>query len=157
MLVKKHRTHKTTGNYNNHLGVPLTILGLRDHEALVIEMGMNHLGEISCLSKIAKPTISVITNIGTAHIGNLGSWDNILRDKMEILNGIKGVDIIINNDNDMLYKKGMEIRDKYNVHSVSIDLESDYKAINIEEDIFLLLFDIVGKANNIRFNVSDSL
>ena len=66
------------------IGVPLTILGLDEHEALVVEMGMSNLGEISVLSKIAKPNIAVITNVGTSHIGNLGSIKNILKAKMEI-------------------------------------------------------------------------
>ena len=63
VLSRKYKTLKTNGNYNNHIGVPLTILSLKDHKAAVIEMGMNHLGEISKLTKIAKPTISVITNV----------------------------------------------------------------------------------------------
>ena len=75
----KYNTLKTEGNLNNHIGLPLTILRLKDEEALVVEMGMNHKNEISVLTKIAKPTISVITNIGTAHIGNLGSRENILK------------------------------------------------------------------------------
>lgn len=94
---------KTEGNMNNHIGLPLTILGLKEHNALVVEIGMNNLGEISILSKIAKPTIAVITNVGTAHIGNLGSRENILKAKLEILDGLKenGI-LIINNDNDLL-------------------------------------------------------
>lgn len=63
VLSKKYNTLKTNGNYNNHIGVPLTVLGLKDHTAAVIEMGMSNLGEISTLTKIAKPTMSVITNI----------------------------------------------------------------------------------------------
>ena len=73
VIETKYSVCKTKGNLNNHLGVPLTILSLKNEEVLVVEMGMNHLGEISSLSNIAKPTIGVITNVGTAHIGNLGS------------------------------------------------------------------------------------
>ena len=153
VVSKKYKTHKTIGNYNNHLGVPLTILGLHDHEALVIEMGMNHLREIALLSSIARPTISVITNIGTAHIGNLGSRENILKAKMEILEGMIGKDIVINNDNDLLCDKGLELKDKYNVYSVSIDSFSDYKACNIDEDVFSSKFDIANKTTNINVNV----
>ncbi len=68
VMSKKYNTLKTIGNYNNHIGVPLTILSLKDETAAVIEMGMNHSGEIRKLTKIAKPTMSVITNIGTSHI-----------------------------------------------------------------------------------------
>jgi len=84
VLSKKYKVLSTIGNYNNHIGVPLTILRLKDEECMVIEMGMNNLGEISKLSEIAKPTVSIITNVGTAHIGNLGSRENILKAKLEI-------------------------------------------------------------------------
>ena len=77
VVSTKYKTLKTEGNNNNNIGLPLTILKLKDHEALVVEMGMNHFGEISLLTDIAKPTLAVITNIGTSHIGNLGSRENI--------------------------------------------------------------------------------
>ena len=70
---------------------------------------MNHLREISLLTKIAKPTISVITNIGTSHIGNLGSRENILKAKLEILEGMEKPLLVINNDNDMLHRYYEEI------------------------------------------------
>ena len=70
VMSKKYNVLSTKGNLNNHIGLPLTLLKLKDHDAMCIEMGMNHLGEISKLTDILKPTIAVITNIGTAHIGN---------------------------------------------------------------------------------------
>ena len=78
--------------------MPITILNWRENtNAAVVEMGMNHEGEISVLTNIAKPTIAVITNIGTAHIGFLGSRENILKAKLEILEGLtKNGKIIIN-------------------------------------------------------------
>ena len=78
VVASQYRTLKTEGNYNNDIGLPLTILRYRDEEAMVLEMGMNHLGEIDLLSRIANPDIAVITNVGTAHIGNLGRRDKIL-------------------------------------------------------------------------------
>ncbi len=91
------------GNYNNEIGLPLTILRYHDEEVLVLEMGMNHLQEMSRLSMIARPDIACITNVGTAHIGELGSRENILKAKLEIINGMKeGSTLIINQDNDML-------------------------------------------------------
>lgn len=102
VMSQKYKTLKTLGNNNNDIGLPLTILRLTDEEVAVIEMGMNHLGEISELTKIARPTVSVITNIGTSHIGNLGSRENILNAKLEILEGMKEPKLIINNDNDLL-------------------------------------------------------
>ena len=108
VMSKKYKTLKTEGNNNNNLGLPFTILKLQDHEAAVLEMGMNHLGEIELLSKIAKPTISVITNVGTSHICNLGSRQNILKAKLEILAGMKNKKLIINNDNDLINKWNLE-------------------------------------------------
>lgn len=63
VMGEKYKTLKTNGNYNNHIGVPLTVLRLKDHTAAVVEMGMNHMGEISKITKIAKPNVSVITNV----------------------------------------------------------------------------------------------
>ncbi|MCI9178081.1 MAG: UDP-N-acetylmuramoyl-tripeptide--D-alanyl-D-alanine ligase [Clostridia bacterium] len=71
VIAQKYKVLKTQGNYNNEIGMPLTILKLKDEEAMVLEMGMNSFGEISKLTKIAKPDIAIITNIGTAHIGCL--------------------------------------------------------------------------------------
>lgn len=130
VISTKYKVCKTKGNLNNHLGVPLTILSLKDEEVLVVEMGMNHLGEISVLSKIARPDISVITNVGTAHIGNLGSRENILKAKLEILDGMNNGKLIINNDNDMLHSWYLNNRD--NVLTVGINNESDYMASNIK-------------------------
>lgn len=135
VVNQKYNTLKTMGNYNNHIGVPLTVLNLKSHEALVIEMGMNHIQEISVLTKIAKPTIAVITNIGTAHIGNLGSRENILKAKLEIIEGLKdGGKIIINNDNDMLHKWYQENKEKYNIITYGIENQSTYMAENIKLD-----------------------
>ncbi len=79
----------TTGNLNNHLGVPRTLLGLGpDHRYAVVEMGMNHPGEISLLTRLAAPGVALITDVGTAHIGHLGSREAILAAKLEIIEGL---------------------------------------------------------------------
>lgn len=144
VMSLKYNVLKTEGNHNNHIGLPLTLLKLKNHNAMCIEMGMNHFGEISLLTDILKPTIAVITNIGTAHIGNLGSRENILKAKMEILEGLKdnGV-VIINNDDDLLNK--WNINNKYNVITYGINNNSDYMGSYIEENINSSSF----KLNNI--------
>lgn len=82
-------THKTEGNYNNIIGVSHTLLSMpKNTEALVCELGMNHTGEIELLSRAVIPDIAIITNIGTAHIGNLGSRERIAEAKLEIQNGM---------------------------------------------------------------------
>ena len=131
VVSTKYKTLKTEGNNNNNIGLPLTILKLKDHEAAVIEMGMNHLGEISLLTNIAKPTLSVITNVGTSHIGNLGSRENILKAKLEILEGMENPKIIINNDNDLLHKWSEENVENIEIHTYGINSESNLMAEDI--------------------------
>lgn len=128
----QYKTLQTEGNQNNAVGLPTTLLKLKDHEAVVVESGMNHLGEIRYLGKIAKPTVAVITNIGTAHIGFLGSRENILKAKLEILENLKpGGYIVINNDNDMLNKWAKEDT-KYKKYTFGIEEKSDVMAYNIK-------------------------
>ena len=130
VVGKKYNVTKTKGNYNNHIGVPLTILSWNENtEAAVVEMGMNHFGEIELLTNIVKPTIAIITNIGTAHIGILGSRENILKAKMEILDGLtpNGC-IILNNDNDLLNKCDIK---KYRKITYGIENSSNYVAYDI--------------------------
>lgn len=131
VVSQKYKTLKTQGNNNNNIGLPFTIFNLKDHQAAVIEMGMNHLGEISNLTKIAKPTISVITNIGTSHIGNLGSRENILKAKLEILEGMEEKVLVINNDNDLLHKYDMENKD-IEIHTYGIENHSEVMAEDIK-------------------------
>lgn len=130
VISQKYKTLKTQGNNNNNIGLPFTMFNLKDQEAAVIEMGMNHFGEISKLTKIAKPTISVITNIGTSHIGNLGSRENILKAKLEILEGMDKKILVVNNDNDLLHKYYLESTD-VEIHTYGIENDSEVKAENI--------------------------
>ncbi len=98
------KTGKTQGNFNNHIGVPRTVFSLcEDDKAAVIEMGMNHAGEISALTRASRPDIPVITNIGVSHIEYLKTRQNILEAKLEILESMAGdAPLIINADNDIL-------------------------------------------------------
>lgn len=143
VVSMQYKTLKTLGNYNNHIGLPLTVLRHKDEEVMILEMGMDHLGEIDYLSKLALPDIAVITNVGTAHIGELGSRENILKAKMEITHGLSkdGV-LIINDDNDMLHT----IQEKdYHLIKIGQNEQCDLKAINIELNIENSTFDIVNQ------------
>ena len=152
VVSQKYNVLKTEGNLNNHIGLPLTLLNLENQNAIVVEMGMNHLGEISILSKIAKPNIAVITNIGTSHIGNLGSRENILKAKLEILDGLKeNGKLIINNDNDLLNNWNEKTKN-LNVITYGITNKSNYMATNISQNNFFSTFNIEEK--NIQVNVS---
>ncbi|MCD8142973.1 MAG: UDP-N-acetylmuramoyl-tripeptide--D-alanyl-D-alanine ligase [Clostridiales bacterium] len=103
VLSARFRVLKTDGNFNNNIGVPKTLFRLdSSHEIAVIEMGMNHPGEIDYLTNIVNPDVAVITNIGDAHIENLGSRENTLKAKSEIFNGMKGKGVAVLNGDDPL-------------------------------------------------------
>jgi UDP-N-acetylmuramoyl-tripeptide--D-alanyl-D-alanine ligase len=92
VLSKKFRVHFTQGNFNNHIGVPLTLLGLTtSHEMAVIEMGANHQGEIDTLSRIAQPDFGYITNIGKAHLEGFGGIEGVKKGKSELFRYLKSV------------------------------------------------------------------
>ena len=149
----KYKTLKTEGNNNNNIGLPLTILKLKEHEALVVEMGMNHFGEISLLTNIAKPTLAVITNIGTSHIGNLGSRENILKAKLEILEGMKIPKIIINNDNDLLHNWYQENKGKFEIHTFGLENESEIEAKDIKMEEESSDFTAIADLEKIKIHV----
>lgn len=134
-LSTEYKVLKTEANYNNHIGLPLTILKLTDEDILVVEMGMNHFGEISYLTDIAKPTIGVITNVGTAHIGNLGSRENIMKAKLEIVEGLNGP-LIINNDNDIMHDNLEYIKSLNEVITIGVNNDSDYMGKDICDNTF---------------------
>ena len=105
ILSQKYRTGKTPVNHNNDIGMPMAILALpEDTEVAVLEMGMNHFGEMAYLTSIAAPDIAVITNIGTMHIEHLGSREGILHAKLEILQGLRpGGKLVYNGDEPLLW------------------------------------------------------
>ncbi|NTW72189.1 MAG: UDP-N-acetylmuramoyl-tripeptide--D-alanyl-D-alanine ligase [Eubacteriaceae bacterium] len=104
ILKVKYHTIRTEGNRNNHIGMPLTIFNMeKSTEAAILEMGMSGFGEISELVHIAKPDVAIITNVGTAHLEQLGSRENIFKAKSEIFETLtKEQCAIINGDDDLL-------------------------------------------------------
>lgn len=103
LLSKKFKVHATKENQNNLLGTFYTVLSTpKDTEMLVLELGMNHPGEISLLSNATTPDIAIITNIGSAHIGNLGGKEMIAKSKSEIVDGMRGGTVIIPADEELL-------------------------------------------------------
>ena len=104
VLSTRYNVLKTEGNFNNEVGLPLTILRIRDeHKVAVVEMGINHFGEMHRLSEIAKPDICVITNIGQCHLEFLGSREGILKAKSEIFDFMNREGYVcLNGDDDML-------------------------------------------------------
>ena len=105
VLSQKFVTHKTFSNHNNEVGLCQTVLGMSDNtQVLVVEMGMRGLGEIELLSKFAEPDYAIITNAGSAHIGRLGSLDNIAIAKSEIVSSLKENGALIAHNNPRLKK-----------------------------------------------------
>lgn len=154
VLSQKYKTHKNEGNLNNEIGMPMTVFGLdKTYGAAVFEMGMSGFGEISRLSRVAKPDVGVITNIGVAHIGKLGSRENILKAKLEIIDGMKpDGELILNGDNDLLSGYITEAKGKLPIHltSYGINSRSGVYANNIETTSEGSYFDINYHGGRIR-------
>jgi UDP-N-acetylmuramoyl-tripeptide--D-alanyl-D-alanine ligase len=114
VLSKKFKTFATKGNLNNHIGVPLTLLSIdKSVEMAVVEMGANHLGEIAFLCSLANPSHGFITNIGRAHIGLFGSYENIIRAKSELYQHLITRDgtVFINSQNEVLANMAKRFKD----------------------------------------------
>ena len=102
VLSSKYCVHKTEGNFNNEVGVPLTIFGIRsNHEIAVVEMGISDFGEMDRLGTIVKPDCVVMTNIGSCHLENLGDLDGVLKAKSEVFNHIKDDGTVVLNNKDV--------------------------------------------------------
>jgi len=134
ILSRRFKTHFTTGNFNNHIGVPRTLFGLDEsHRAAVVEMGMNHFGELSRLTRAAQPTVAVITNIGSAHMEFLGSKAGILKAKSEIFEGLsRNGTAVLNGDDEYL----LTLKDTlpHRILWYAIDAPADFGAKNIADD-----------------------
>lgn len=139
VVNSKYNAIKTLGNLNNEIGLPQMLFQIdKSTQAAVIEMGMNHFGEIHKLSSAAKPTIGLITNIGVSHIENLGSREGILKAKLELLDGLeKGAPLILNGDNDLLSTVRSE---NHKIYFYGIDCNADFKAEEIKEENYQTSF-----------------
>lgn len=142
----KFYTHKTEKNFNNHIGVPLTLLKLTpEHEAAVIEMGMNNAGEIAVLTQLARPTVAVFTNVGMTHIGNLGSRENILRAKLEMLEGLSpDGTVVLNADDTLLWRGRPKLTHKVLSYGIK-NSEADIKAEDIRLSEQSVTFTVRGE------------
>lgn len=131
-LGERYNVLKNEGNLNNEIGVPLTIFKLeQEHEAAVVEMGMSAFGEIGTLTNIVRPKVGIITNIGISHIEKLGSRQNILKAKLELLEGLQPDGLLVLNGDDVMLSGA---KDLLKCRTVSYGLEEgvDYQAYNIQ-------------------------
>lgn len=139
-----YKTHYTDGNFNNHIGLPLTVLSMpKDTEMLILEMGMSDFGEIERLSNIATPDYAIITNIGESHIEFLGSRKGIAEAKLEITKGLKDGGLIIYDGDEPLLKK--ELRQHNTV------------ACGFNEDNDIVVSQVNVNQNETKFTLSDGL
>ena len=132
VLAQKYNVHKTGGNFNNELGVPITLFGLEEeHEVAVIEMGISGFGEMTRLSKMVRPDICIITNIGYCHLENLGDRDGVLRAKTEMFQYLSADGtIILCHDDDKL----RTVTDYHGIRPTFYGTGNDeYRAENITE------------------------
>lgn len=149
----KYKVHSTKGNFNNDIGMPLSILTAEeDTEILILEMGMNARGEISALSKCAKPDIAIITNVGTSHIGKLGSRSEIAKAKLEILDGLGEHPLIIPYGEPQLPKRPGDISFSIWDHKADLTvkrIEEAHGEVNIRfrDEELLCSFSPLGKHN----------
>lgn len=145
-ISTKFNTLKNEGNFNNHIGVPLTLFNLNsNHECAIIEMGMSHFNEIEYLANMVKPNIGVISNIGLSHIENLGSQEGILKAKLEITSNFNKYNTLIINGDDEYLKKICKKDLNYNLKTFGFDKNNDIYcteySISEEELSFVCVID----------------
>lgn len=147
MLLEKYNVLVTERNYNSIIGLPIMMLKIDNQDICVLEAGINHIGEMDILTKILKPDICVITNIGNAHIGIMGSRENIFKEKLKITDNIKGLKkLIVNGDDEYLSK----IRN-YNYEVIKYFLD-DIENKKVENDKIRFDTKIYNKKCNVIIN-----
>ena len=137
LLQEHYITQKTLGNYNNEIGVPLTLLSLSENvEAAVIEMGMENLGELSFLTHMVEPDIAIISNVGTAHLENLKTMENIAKAKLEIVEGLKEHGLFIYNGDQEILQNAVtqaQIPGHIRIRTFGVKPQNDYVISHITQ------------------------
>ncbi len=111
ILAVKYQVLFTLGNFNNDIGVPLTLLQLnKQHQFAVVEMGANHKGEIAYSSSYARPYVAIITNVGAAHIEGFGSIEGVAQTKAEIIQSLSNKGIAVLNADDVFLLSGKQLQ-----------------------------------------------
>ncbi|RAP76928.1 UDP-N-acetylmuramoyl-tripeptide--D-alanyl-D-alanine ligase [Paenibacillus montanisoli] len=148
VLSGAFRVHKTDGNFNNHIGLPLTLLDLEENvQVVVLEMGMSEFGEIDLLTRLAKPDVAIITNIGESHMLQLGSRAGIAKAKLEIVAGLRpGGLLLINGDEPLLHEglKQVSLPEAVEVQTFGLQAGNRWTAENVSVDATTSKFDVAG-------------
>ena len=136
LLALQYKVQKTEGNYNNHLGLPLTILSLEeDTEIAILEMGMSGKGEIEFLTKLARPHAVIITNIGESHLQDLGSREGIAQAKLEIIQGLEENGLIVYLGDEILLKDALaRYKGSAQIQTFGRNRDNDLYPIEINAD-----------------------
>lgn len=156
VLKGKYRTHFTSGNLNNHIGVPITLIRIEEScEAVVCEMGMSGKGEIEYLTRLVRPNVAIITNIGTSHMELLGSRQGIMEAKLEIIAGMeKGSTLILDGDEPLL--RSEEVRgflSDFRVIYVGFGTANDIYPMDIYKASDHISFDVIANGKELRVTV----
>ena len=156
VLQKRYKTLYTQGNLNNHIGVPLTLLGLtEEHEMAVVEMGANHPGEIRTLVHIAEPDCGLITNVGKAHLEGFGSFEGVVKTKSELYDYLRSKEnafIFLDKDNEVLCQasanldgigyglesEGLYVKGKLHACAPFLAFEWEYEGVSHEVNTHLI-------------------
>lgn len=162
ILSTRFITQKTMGNFNNEIGVPLTLLSFSENiEAAVVEMGMENLGELSFLTHLVQPDIAIITNVGCAHLENLGSMENIAKAKVEIAEGLKERGLLIYHGDQKLIQdavKNQQIPGSIRIKTFGVEERNDAcvshirqdetgVSFSLKDDDFIYRLNMIGKHN----------
>ena len=153
VLSEGFKAFKTEGNKNSEIGLPLTLMSIPEEcEASVLEMGMSNFGEIDVLTKIARPDVAVITNIGFSHIEYLKTQENIMKAKLEILNGLSPDGTLILNGDDALLKNQKDVWPKTVFYGIG-NKECEFFAQDILFDNGSTTFLAVTPSGNINVRI----
>ncbi|MDD4980402.1 MAG: UDP-N-acetylmuramoyl-tripeptide--D-alanyl-D-alanine ligase [Candidatus Omnitrophica bacterium] len=147
LLSKKFRVLKNEGTKNNHIGLPMALLGLNNsHDIVVLEIGTNHFGEVDYLTRICRPNIGIITNIGPSHLEYLRNLERVFREKYSLIENLeKPCVAILNADDALLRKKVLSRVQKPFIIGFSLKKQSDFRALDIQSIGRSLRFSIQGK------------
>ena len=168
LLSEKFKVNKTASNFNNHIGVPLTIISTNEkHNVLVTELGTNHFGEIKYTASVASPDLGLITNIGDSHLEYLKNRKGVFAEKSALLKETinRGGIVFINNDDKILREFGKSLKNKI---TFALNEKADYKAlikgydklarpqieINTKKNVFASTLPISGEKNVLNFTAA---
>ena len=146
--------HKTAANFNNEVGLPLTLLGIRkNHKAVVVEIGMRGLKQIEALAPIARPNIGIVTNVGETHMELLGSIENIAKAKSELVEAIDEGTVILNRDDANVYAMKEKAKPNVKVITFGVYNDADVRATDIKSEGLNTKFKLHCKNETYEFNL----